>query len=144
MLIPIRIAIGGGGGPYTRAMFELTVRREFCAAHAIRIAGDLEPLHGHNWRVTVTVRSDDVNDDGLVCDFHELERVVDATLAAWKNANLNDAPQFADKNPSAEHVAQEIARAVASAAPRGARVHRVAVTEAPGCEAAYYPAVSGA
>ena len=41
----------------THAMpFEITTTRTFAAAHQLRLYdGSLEPLHGHNWRVQVTV-----------------------------------------------------------------------------------------
>src|SRR5690606_34763268 len=36
-------------GSYTASMYELKVQREFCAAHALMIKGQREPVHGHNW-----------------------------------------------------------------------------------------------
>jgi len=120
-------------------VYELTIEREFCAAHAIVINGEQEQLHGHNWRVRVAVRSEGLDSDGLVCDFHDLERSIDATIGAWNNAYLNDTPPFDHVNPTAEHVAREIARGIAGSLPANVRIHRVSVTEAPGCEAAYLP-----
>ena len=36
--------------------FDIRTVRTFAAAHQLRLAGgSLEPLHGHNWRVAVTV-----------------------------------------------------------------------------------------
>lgn len=120
-------------------MYELTIEREFCAAHAIVMGGEREPVHGHNWRVRVVVRAPEVDPDGLVCDFHALEQSLDATINAWNNRNLNETPPFDRINPTAEWVAREIAQRMQAAAPANARIHRVSVTEAPGCEAAYLP-----
>ena len=39
--------------------FEISTTRTFAAAHALRLPGNqIEPLHGHNWRVRVTVAAD--------------------------------------------------------------------------------------
>lgn len=120
-------------------MYELTVEREFCAAHAIVIAGEREPVHGHNWRVRLTVAGADLDADGLLCDFHELERNVDAALHRFRNADLNQTAPFDVVNPTAEHIARHIADAVADRLPAGVRVASVTVTEAPGCTATYRP-----
>jgi len=53
-------------------MHELTVKASFSAAHAITIRGEREPLHGHDWLVTLTVGAPATGPDGLICDFHAL------------------------------------------------------------------------
>ncbi|MDP7070795.1 MAG: 6-pyruvoyl tetrahydropterin synthase family protein [Phycisphaerales bacterium] len=118
-------------------MFSLQVERVFSAAHAIVIGGAREALHGHDWRVRVTVTGEVLDDDGLLCDFHLLERLVDAAIGPLRDSTLNDAPPFSALNPTAEHVAMHLASAVQVGLPTGLSMLRVAVTEAPGCEAAY-------
>ncbi len=122
-------------------MFELTIDAEFCAAHALSIAGVREPVHGHNWRVTITVVGPTLDADGLLCDFHTVQGALDAILDPLRNADLNALPAFARVNPSAENVAQYIAAQLSDAldeplAPH-AHVAAVRVTEAPGCAATY-------
>ena len=86
--------------------FEITTTREFSAAHQLALYdGSLEPLHGHNWRVKVSVGAEKLDAIGVVMDFHELERLVDAIIAPMHNRHLNDLPAFASLNPSAENVA---------------------------------------
>lgn len=129
-------------------MYEIDVQAEFSAAHAIRIAGIVEPLHGHNWHVTATVVGPELDADGLLCDFHTIEQSLRQITARFHNRNLNDCPPFrpADRdpgiNPTAELVARQIARELSAAidlslAPH-ARLVRVRVTEAPGCAATYH------
>jgi 6-pyruvoyltetrahydropterin/6-carboxytetrahydropterin synthase len=122
-------------------MFELTIDAEFCAAHALSIAGVREPVHGHNWRVTVTVAGPTLDADGLLCDFHTVQGALDSILEPLHNADLNALAAFARVNPTAENVAQHIATRLSDAldeplAPH-ARVAAVRVTEAPGCAATY-------
>jgi 6-pyruvoyltetrahydropterin/6-carboxytetrahydropterin synthase len=49
---------------------------------------------------------------GVVMDFHQLERLVDRIIGPWNDHNLNEAPAFADVNPTAENVALHIARSL--------------------------------
>ena len=125
-------------------MFELRVRRTFAAAHAIVMAGVREPVHGHNWEVCVAVRGGALDGDGLLCDFHELERAVDEAVRPFMNRSLNETPPFDRINPTAERVAEHIARQVGARLPRGVRLKEVRVGEAPQCEACYAPAEAGA
>lgn len=118
-------------------MYELSIQREFCAAHALAIAGAREPVHGHNWRLTVVVAGERLDADGLLCDFHDLETRVDRIIAPFHDADLNATAPFDRVNPTAENVAAHVARALADGLPAGVRVRRVSVTEAPGCVATF-------
>lgn len=112
--------------------FEISTTREFAAAHALRLYdGSLEPLHGHNWRVRVTVASVELDSIGVVMDFHELERLLDAIIGPFHNANLNEVAPFAAfaLNPSAENVALHIGRSIAPKLPSKVRLGRVDVSE---------------
>jgi len=120
-------------------MYELTVEREFCAAHAIRIGAMMEPVHGHNWRVKATIVGGDLDANGLLVDFHKVERLLDRVIAPFHNAYLNAAPPFDAVNPTAELVAKEIGARLIEHLPRGVVLTRLSVTEAPGCTAAYIP-----
>src|SRR3954462_1172619 len=93
--------------------FEITTTRIFSAAHQLRLYdGTLEPLHGHNWRVKVTVAAEALDAIGVVMDFHELERLVDEIIGPMHNRHLNDLAAFASLNPSAENVALHLGRAL--------------------------------
>lgn len=120
-------------------MFELTIEREFAAAHAIMIRGEREPVHGHNWRVTLTVGGDSLDEDGLLVDFHDLEAQLDDILAPFQNRHLNEVEPFDQVNPTAENVARHIAQAITPALATGVKLIHVSVTEAPGCRATYHP-----
>lgn len=124
-------------------MFEITVEADFSAAHALSVAGIREPVHGHNWHVTVTLAGEELDDDGLLCDFHTVHDALLGIVKAFDNQNLNDHPAFRENNPSAERVAQHIAaelnERVGAALHPLARVTAVRVTEAPRCTATYRP-----
>jgi 6-pyruvoyltetrahydropterin/6-carboxytetrahydropterin synthase len=108
--------------------FEVSTVRGFSASHQLRLYdGSLEPLHGHNWRVKVTVAADKLDAMGVVMDFHELERLVDSVVAPMHHRHLNELPTYAEVNPSAEGVALRVAEGVKL--PGGVRLVSVEVWE---------------
>lgn len=126
---------------YARCMFEISVQATFSAAHALSIAGAREPVHGHDWKVTVVVSGTTLDADGLLCDFHTVEETLQTITKQYNNNNLNQIETFTRINPSAENVARVIgeilvAQLGGALAPH-ARIDRVTVTEAPGCAATY-------
>ncbi len=122
-------------------MFKITTESIFPASHALQLPdGSMEPTHGHNWPVWVTVASGQLDAMDCVMDFHELERLVEQTIAPFRNRHLNDVPPFVNgTNPSAERVAEHIAQAVTAGLPAHVALIEVRVGEAPGCTAAYQP-----
>ena len=121
--------------------FEITTTRTFAAAHQLRLYdGSLEPLHGHNWRVKVTVAAPTLDPIGVVMDFHELERLVDAIIAPLHNRHLNGvAPFSSELNPSAENVALHVGRTLSPRLPQGVRLVSAEVWETDENSAVYRP-----
>ncbi len=113
------------------------MEREFRASHAIVMGGHREATHGHLWRVVVTVVGSELDRDGLLCDFHVLERRLDAILDPLRDRDLNETPPFDRVNPTAENVARFVHDQLATAPVPLAQLCRVCVTEAPGCTATY-------
>jgi len=121
--------------------YQITIEAVFAASHALKLPdGTMEPVHGHNWPVAVTVAADGLDAMDCVMDFHELQRVVDEILRPWNSRHLNDVPPFAGGvNPSAERVAEHIGVTVSSQLPDGVALVSASVGEAPGCTAIYLP-----
>lgn len=118
--------------------FAITTTRSFSAAHQLLLYdGSLEPLHGHNWKVKVTVSSGELDSIGVVMDFHELERAVNAIVDPMHNRHLNELPAFARTNPSAENVALHVGQSLRL--PGGIRLEAVEVWETDGNSAVYTP-----
>lgn len=112
----------------TSMPFQITTTRHFSAAHQLRLYdGSLEPLHGHNWKVKVTVSAAKLDEIGVVMDFHELERRVNEIVEPMHNRNLNELAAFKSANPSAENVASHIAKELQL--PNGVRLRFVEVWE---------------
>ena len=59
------------------SMFEVTVEQTFAAGHALRnYHGKSEDVHGHNYRVRVTVEGQQLDSTGLLVDFLEVNRLI--------------------------------------------------------------------
>ena len=88
-------------------MFEVTVEQTFAAGHALReYKGKCENVHGHNYRVQITVEGEKLNRIGLLVDFVELKRVVREVIARLDHQFINDLEPFTVINPSAENMAK--------------------------------------
>ncbi len=88
-------------------MFEVSIEEVFPAGHALRnYHGKCENVHGHNYRVRVTVEGPELDQTGLLLDFAELKRLVRAVKDRLDHQFLNDLPPFTELNPSAENIAK--------------------------------------
>lgn len=88
-------------------MFEVTVQQTFAAGHALRnYKGKCENVHGHNYRVEVTVEGEQLDSIGLLVDFVELKRAMKTVIDYLDHQFMNDLDPFDKINPSAENIAK--------------------------------------
>ena len=81
--------------PVPRDRFEVTVEVTFAASHQLRgYKADLEPLHGHNFRVEAFVDAEMLPDTGYVVDFLELETTLQEVVAPYDHRHMNDIAPF--------------------------------------------------
>lgn len=97
-------------------MYTLTVEGNFSSAHQLRgYRGKCENLHGHNWKVVLCVRGEELDDTGLLIDFTVLKSMLKEILDELDHTNINDIPYFTRQNPSSENIARYIAEKFRSA-----------------------------
>lgn len=90
-------------------MFELSIAVDFEAAHCIRdYPGKCNRLHGHNWKVEVAVIGTQLDELGMLMDFHDLKAEVNNVLTQLDHYFLNDLEEFKIVNPTAENIAKYI------------------------------------
>ena len=115
-------------------MYEVMIEEEFSAAHALRgYRGKCENMHGHNWKVEVYVRGEQLDQVGMLVDFKELKAATRRVMKYLDHQNLNELKPFdVEINPSSEHLAGFILHKVAEQVsdPR-VRVYKVRVWETP-------------
>jgi 6-pyruvoyltetrahydropterin/6-carboxytetrahydropterin synthase len=123
-------------------LYEVTVEGHFSAAHNLReYQGDCERLHGHNYLVRVSVRTEKLGADGLGVDFRDLKAALAGVLDELDHKYLNeDVAEFgAGKlNPTTENLAKFVFdRLAGGRLPGGSRPGAVTVWESPGCSVTY-------
>ncbi len=88
-------------------MFEVSVEYSFAAGHALRgYKGKCENVHGHNYKVQVTVGGEKLNSIGLLMDFVELKAAIKCLVERLDHRFLNELSPFDKVNPSAENLAK--------------------------------------
>jgi 6-pyruvoyltetrahydropterin/6-carboxytetrahydropterin synthase len=90
-------------------MYLISVEQNFSAAHYLRnYGGKCESLHGHTFKVVVTVKTISLNEIGLGYDFTILKSQLDEILSVFDHTSLNEIPPFTEMNPSSENIAMVI------------------------------------
>jgi 6-pyruvoyltetrahydropterin/6-carboxytetrahydropterin synthase len=124
-------------------MFEVSVEETFSSGHALRgYKGKCENVHGHNYRVRITLSGAQLDSIGLLVDFTELKRVLRGIIGVLDHQFLNDLDPFKTVNPSAENLAKyfydEMDRQL-TGLPVGAGITEVTVWETDTASAQYRP-----
>ena len=122
-------------------MFEISVECTFAAGHALRnYKGKCENVHGHNYKIRVTLAGEKLNAAGLLMDFVELRRGIKSLVEKLDHRFLNDFPPFDQLNPSAENLAKYFCDELEpQARNQGLQVHAVTVWETDTTSATYRP-----
>jgi len=88
-------------------MFQVSVDESFSAGHALRgYKGKCENVHGHNYKVRVTLEGSELDSVGLLCDFVYVKQVLRSIIHSLDHQYLNDLEAFRVVNPSAENLAK--------------------------------------
>ena len=87
-------------------MYELKVITKFSAAHQLTMVGSkCENMHGHNWKVEVTVTGEKLDDGGILMDFGEIKKHVAGIVSMLDHKYLNELEFFQHSQPSSENIA---------------------------------------
>lgn len=90
-------------------MFDIFIDTHFSSGHHLRnYPGNCEKPHGHNWKVTVTVRATELDELGMGIDFRALKAATKAVIDTLDHTDLNEHPAFQSQNPSSENLARHI------------------------------------
>ncbi|MCU1341205.1 MAG: hypothetical protein JWN92_628 [Candidatus Acidoferrum typicum] len=124
-------------------MFQVTVDETFSSGHALRgYKGKCENVHGHNYKVRVTLEGPQLDSTGLLYDFTHLKRVIREIVGGVDHKFLNDQAPFDVINPSAENLAKyfydETTRQM-NAMPEGAQITSITIWETDTTSATYRP-----
>ena len=124
-------------------MFRVSVEETFSSGHALRgYRGKCENVHGHNYRVQVSIEGPQLDGIGLLVDFTHVKHALRGIIAGLDHQFLNDLDAFKVVNPSAENLAKyfyDETRRGLSELPEGADITEVIVWETDTSSAIYRP-----
>lgn len=82
-------------------MYTVTKRIEVSGSHVLNLPYESKcsNLHGHNWIINVTLKSETLDENGMILDFTKIKEIVNQL----DHAHLNDIVPF---NPTAENIAK--------------------------------------
>jgi 6-pyruvoyltetrahydropterin/6-carboxytetrahydropterin synthase len=124
-------------------MYEVSVDETFAAAHNLRnYKGKCENLHGHNYKLRVTLAGEKLDATGLLYDFVHLKQAIQTVIRSLDHKYLNELSPFDVLNPSAENISRYIYDEVAkqlTGGPNGTGVASVTVWETDVTAATYRP-----
>ena len=121
-------------------MFEVTVEETFAAGHALRgYKGKCENVHGHNYRVQISVEGPELDSIGLLVDFGDVKKLMRAVVAKLDHRFINDLPPFDVVNPSAENMAKYFYDEISSGVGPEVRIRKVKIWETDTTSATYRP-----
>jgi 6-pyruvoyltetrahydropterin/6-carboxytetrahydropterin synthase len=119
-------------------MFRVTVTKSFSAAHALKIGGKCEDLHGHNFKVDVTVEGRELSPEGLLIDFRDLKKWTVEVLDELDHKYLNELAPFSADCATSERVARFIFESLAARMKgNAARIAEVTVWESDNARVSY-------
>ncbi len=124
-------------------MFEVSVEQQFAAGHALRnYKGACENVHGHNFKVRVTIEGPQLDHAGMLVDFLDVKASMQQVIDQLDHKFLNDVPPFDVLNPSAENIAEYFHKCMSEGLaqnPVPARIREVQVWETDIQSATYRP-----
>jgi len=102
-------------------MYRLCFQRDFTARHRL-IGGDWgsENLpHGHSYRVEWELRAPRLDHHGYLADLVNVEKSLSSIVERYRDAMLNDLPEFEQLNPSLERFAKILWDRLSASLPSG-------------------------
>ena len=109
-------------------MYRVKIKTHFSSAHNIReYKGNCENLHGHNWKVEASLKSENLDHLGMVEDFREFKKHMRSIMEDLDHKYINELEYFKTVNPTSENIAYYIFKRLASV--YGDKTEKVVVWE---------------
>ncbi|MFA5096362.1 MAG: 6-carboxytetrahydropterin synthase QueD [Candidatus Omnitrophota bacterium] len=117
-------------------MYRIKIEGDFSSAHNLRgYKGKCEALHGHNWKVEVSVAGPKLDKIGMLMDFKSLKQKLYALLDGLDHKYLNSIGYFKKINPTSENIARYL---FDNLRPKIPGLYSVTVWESDKASATYY------
>ncbi|WP_117591481.1 6-pyruvoyl trahydropterin synthase family protein [Haloprofundus halophilus] len=95
-------------------MYSVTVRRSFIAQHFLTVPdpGPEGELHSHRFDVELRFEGPTLSEYGYLVDIDDVKAALSPVVERYRDATLNDLPEFEEENPSVERLARILCEAV--------------------------------
>ncbi len=122
-------------------MYSITAEIIFHAGHYVIMPdGLVEESHFHDWKLQATVTRPDLDKDGFVMDFHQLQHLMQQSVGPLeKQENINDLDAFIETYPTTERIAKYLYDQLKAKLPVNVALSQISLWETPGCLAVYQP-----
>lgn len=111
-------------------MYRLQIETSISAAHHLNdYKGNCALMHGHNWKIEVLVKSDQVDSVGMVIDFKALKEISWKVVGRYDHQVLNTITPFDKQNPTAENISKHFFKEIAKRLPKDVKMDRVRLWE---------------
>ena len=117
-------------------MFEVRIETNFSSAHhLLNYKGKCENPHGHNWKVEVYAKGNELDKSNILIDFKVLKKKVNEIIDYLDHKDLNELEEFKGQSPSSEFIAKFIYKEAKKVIPQ---ISRVNVWETTTSRASYF------
>lgn len=95
-------------------MYQLMVRRDFVAQHYLTVpnCGPENEWHSHHFEMELVLEGEELTEHGYLVDIVEVEDILDVLTDRYRDATLNDLPEFEGLNPSIEHFSRIVCTSI--------------------------------
>jgi 6-pyruvoyltetrahydropterin/6-carboxytetrahydropterin synthase len=124
-------------------MYEISAFGHFDAAHFLRgYPGKCANIHGHRWKVEITLQGEKLDEMGILIDFMDVKNMLKEVLEVFDHKMINDIPPFDGLNPTAENIArfiyERMADRLGDQTGSNVRITKVTVWESDAASATYF------
>lgn len=124
-------------------MYEISAFGHFDAAHFLReYKGKCANVHGHRWKVEITLQGRELDELGILIDFMDVKTMLKEVLNIFDHKMVNDIPPFDNLNPTAENLSKfiydEMVEKLKDRIGTHIKIKRVTIWESEAASASYF------
>lgn len=111
-------------------MYTLKLTTEFSAAHSlVGYLGICKNIHGHNWKVSMSVAVKDIDDLGMAIDKIKLEQFLEKVVKPFDHNLINNIKPFDKISPTSENLARSFFEEILKEIPAHVILKKISVQE---------------
>jgi 6-pyruvoyltetrahydropterin/6-carboxytetrahydropterin synthase len=111
-------------------MYTLNITTEFSAAHRlVGYPGVCQNIHGHNWKVSMSVFVEQLDKLGMAADMAQLLKYLNKVVDPFDHKLINDIKPFDEVSPTSENLARYFFEELLKEIPAFVNLQQIGVQE---------------